>query len=217
VCDRMDRVGKTGCRAGAVLLCIWLWGGPVWALDDLAGWRGTRWGMTASEVEAALGGGAERLSGRWLYGGAYAELAVKPVEIGGVTFTAFLQMNAQTDRLQQVLLERRRVGAFPAAFEKLLDALEETYGPPSAGCAEAKRGGQPLDYEMTWRFPTTTIHAKFLDFSTTAIFSRDPEAGRDPLINEREVRRNLRRFMPRRILLRFHDAARKDLDPDCKP
>ena len=73
-------------------------------------------------------------------------------------------------------------------------------------------GGRPLEYRITWRCSATTLHAFFIDFSTTAVFSRDPEAERDPLINEREVRRNLRRFMPRRILLRFHDAARKDLN-----
>jgi hypothetical protein len=59
------------------------------------------------------------------------------------------------------------------------------------------------------------VHAKFLDFSTTAVFSRDPEADLDPLVNERKVRRNLRRFLPRRILIRYHDATRRDLDPGC--
>jgi hypothetical protein len=117
--------------------------------------------------------------------------------------------------LQQVLLERRRVGAVPTAFEKLVESLETVYGPPSADCAQAKSGGEPLDYEMVWRFPSTTVHAKFLDFSTTAVFSRDPAAEIDPLVIERKVRRNIRRFLPRRILLRYHDAARRDLDPGC--
>lgn len=188
---------------------------PAMALDDLAGWRDTRWGMTESELESALGEGATRLPGRWLYGGAYADLAVRDVEIAGLSFTAYLQMNAETNRLQQVLLERRRTGALPAAFEQLADSLMASLGSPSADCAQAKTGGQPLDYELTWRFPTTTVHAKFLDFSTTAVFSRDPEAELDPLVIERKVRRNLRRFLPRRILIRYHDAARRDLDPGC--
>src|SRR3546814_7487607 len=69
--------------------------------------------------------------GRWLYGGAYAELAVEEVELDGLAFTAYLQMNAATDWLQQVLLERRRTGALPGAFEQLIDAMEATYGTPS--------------------------------------------------------------------------------------
>ena len=198
-----------------LLLYGLLSGGAARALDDLPGWGATRWGMTTAEIETALGDSVTRLPGRWTYGGAYADLAVKDVEIGGLGFTAYLQMNAETDRLQQVLLERRRTGAVPSAFEKVLDALQGEYGLPSADCAQAKRGGRPLDYEVTWRFPSTTLHAKFLDFSTTAVFSRDPEAELDPLVLERKVRRNLRRSMPRRILLRFHDAAVTALDRRC--
>src|SRR3546814_4784462 len=84
------------------------------------------------------------------------------------------------------LLERRRTGAVPAAFEAALAALQRELGPPSADCAQAKSGGQPLDYQLTWRFPSTTVHAKFLDFSTTAVFSRDPEAELAPLVIERD-------------------------------
>lgn len=203
-------------RAAAVLtLALSAAAFPASALEDLPGWRDTRWGMTLADLEEALDADATRLPGRWLYGGAYADLAVHGVELAGLTFTAYLQMNADTHRLQQVLLERRRVGAVPAAFEKLVDGLMEDLGPPSTDCAQAKTGGQPLDYQLTWRFPTTTVHAKFLDFSTTSVFSRDPEAELDPLIIERKVRRNIRRFMPRRILIRYHDAARRDLDPGC--
>ena len=204
-------------QVSAALLCgmLALWARPAAALDDLPGWQGLRWGMTAAEIHDKLGERTTALPGRWLYGGAYAELAVEDVDLGGLAFTAYLQMNAATERLQQVLLERRRVGALPVAFEQLIDSLEAAYGPPVADCAQAKTGGEPLDYQMTWRFPTTTLHAKFLDFSTTAVFSRDPEAELDPLVIERKVRRNLRRFMPRRILVRYHDAARTELDPGC--
>lgn len=183
---------------------------------DLPGWEAARWGMTASELTAALGDAVAPLPGRWLYGGSYAELGLPAVEIGGLAFTGYLQMDAQTHRLRQVLLERRRVGATPAVFETLVETLEAAYGEPSLVCAQAKRGGVPLDYEMIWHFPTTTVHAKFLDFSTTAVFSRDPQAGIDPLTPEREVRRNLRRTMPRRILLRFHDSSETALDRGCR-
>ncbi|NIA68377.1 hypothetical protein HBA54_07210 [Pelagibius litoralis] len=204
-------------RLAALLLALAVLtpGGATAAPADLAGWGAARWGMTGPELEEALGDAVAALPGRWLYGGAYAELGLPDVEIGGLAFTGYLQMDAKTDRLRQVLLERRRVGATPAAFERLVEALEVTYGKPSLVCSQAKRGGAPLDYEMIWRFATTTLHAKFLDFSTTAAFGRDPQAGIDPLTPEREVRRNLRRFMPRRILLRFHDSRESDLDRGC--
>jgi hypothetical protein len=202
-------------RRAALLLWVLCWAVPAAAREDVPGWGETRWGMTGEAIESVLGDRVTQLPGRWIYGGAYAELAVEDVVIGDLTFTAYLQMNAQSDRLQQVLLERRRVGALPSAFEETLAVLEARYGPPAADCAQDKSGGRPLAYRITWRFPSTTIHATFLDFSTTAVFSRDPEAELDPLVIERKVRRNLRRFMPRRILLRFHDAARDDLDPGC--
>lgn len=198
---------------GALLLAFAA--GPAAALDDLAGWQDLRWGMTAVEIQRVLGDRVTALPGRWLYGGAYADLAVEDTDIGGLAFTAYLQMNTETDRLQQVLLERRRTGAVPAAFEAALAELTQRLGPPAGDCVQAKQGGQPLDYQVTWRFPTTTVHAKFLDFSTTAVFSRDPRAEHDPLIIERKVRRNIRRFMPRRIVLRYHDAALAALDPAC--
>ena len=171
--------------------------------------------MTASELKAALGGAVAPLPGRWLYGNAYAELGLPRVEVGGLAFTGYLQMDVKNDRLRQVLLERRRLGATPAAFERLVETLEAAYGKLSLVCAQAKRGGTPLDYGMIWRFPTTTVHAKFLDFSTTAAFSRDPQAGIDPRTPEGDVRRNLRRTMPRRILLRFHDSRETVLDRGC--
>jgi len=188
---------------------------PAMALDDLPGWQDLRWGMTAAEIRDALGDRVTALPGRWLYGNAYADLAVEDVKIGDLAFTAYLQMGTASDRLQQVLLERRRTGAVPAAFEAALAELTRQLGPPADDCAQAKSGGAPLDYQITWRFPSTTVHAKFLDFSTTAVFSRDPEAEIDPLVIERKVRRNIRRFMPRRILIRFHDSAQRQLDPAC--
>ncbi len=198
----------------ALSLCVL--SAEAWAApDDVPGWEETRWGMTRAQLDAALGGQAEALSGRWLYGGAYAELTVREVVVGGLTFAAFLQMDNNSDRLRQVLLERRRVGATPAAFEQLLDSLERTYGTPSVVCAQDKTGGQPLDYQLIWRFPSTTIHVKFLDFSTTAVFRLDPQADVDPLVNKRDIRRNITRFMPRRILLRYHDARERTLDRGC--
>ncbi|WP_340115950.1 hypothetical protein [Pelagibius sp. 7325] len=207
---------RTLLRAPVLLLGLMVLGGAAVAREDVAGWDATRWGMTQEEIKSALGDRTMRLPGRWLYGHAYADLAVEDAAVGGLAFTAYLQMNAESHRLQQVLLERRRTQAVPGAFDALIDSLEGSYGPPDEVCTQAKSGGEPLDYQLTWRFATTTLHAKFLDFSTTAVFSRDPEAEIDPLVIERKVRRNLRRSMPRRILLRFHDATLTALDPGCK-
>ncbi|MEO1248199.1 MAG: hypothetical protein AAFW76_00020 [Pseudomonadota bacterium] len=163
------------------------------------------------------------LPGRWEYGRSYADHAVMGVDVGGLAFDAFFQMNKQTERLEQVLLERRRAGATPAAFEELLAALINDYGAPSATCQQSKQGGEPQRHELIWRFPTTTVHASFLDFSSMEVLDRDPRPPSVPLaetVEERlrdflDERRITHRFVPRRIIIRLHDAQVRALDQPC--
>lgn len=187
----------------------------VAAPSDVPGWKESRWGMTAEELQAAMPESLTALPGRWQYGRAYADHAELGTEVGGLAFNAYFQMSHATDRLEQVLLERRRRQATPAAFEELLDALEAAYGPARETCQVAKSGGEPLRYELVWRFPSTTLHAGFLDFSSTSVLHRDPRAPIDPLVSHRDVRRIVRGFVPRRILIRLHAAEREDLVRPC--
>ena len=185
------------------------------APSDVPGWSAARWGMTEAELKTAIPKGLTKLPGRWQYGKTYADYAVLGTRLGGLAFNAFFQMNNKTDRLEQVLLERRRPQATPAAFYRLLDALEEAYGPPTETCEQAKTGGTPLRYALIWRFPTTTLRASFLDFSSTAVFHRDPNAPIDPLRSFRDDRRNNFRFVPRRILIRLHPTDRTAAAENC--
>ena len=198
-------------------VCLSLWVSAVSAAapSDVAGWKAARWGMTADELQTAFPKDLKKLPGRWEYGRAYADHAVFDADVAGLAFDAFFQMNNETQELEQVLLERRRPRATPAAFEKLLDGLEERYGPPTETCQQRKTGGQPLRYALVWRFPTTTLHASFLDFSSTEVFTRNPNVDIDPLRTFRDDRRITRRFVPRRILLRLHASDREDLAPQC--
>ncbi len=182
---------------------------------DEPGWEQLRWGMTGEELRSLLGDRLVALPGRWRYGGAYADHAAFDVVLGGLEFTAYFQMNARSGTLQQILLERRRVRATPRALESLVSAMEVRYGAASETCRQAKSGGEPLIFEMIWRGRDTTIHLNFMDFSTTDIFYRDPNRDADPLVPFRDVRRANRRFLPRRILVRFHDVARHDLVLPC--
>lgn len=182
---------------------------------DEPGWERLRWGMSGAELQSLLGARLSELPGRWHYGGAYADHAASDVALGGLKFTAYFQMNARSATLQQILLERRRVQATPRAVADLLSAMEARYGPASATCRRAKSGGEPLVFEMIWRGRDTTIHINFMDFSTTDVLYRDPNRDADPLVPFRDVRRVNRRFLPRRILVRFHDAARDDLMLPC--
>jgi len=169
---------------------------------DLTTLTAVRWGMTAGELEQALGNAANRLPGRWDFGQYYADTSVEDVEVAGLPFRAFLQMDRQSGRLAQILLERRGRQASPMVFEDIADALARQFGEPD----EDLRNGNaavPASVRLVWRLPDMTINASFFDFRTSAIFSEDPNRRSDPLVPFAERQRNNPRFLPRRALIRF--------------
>jgi hypothetical protein len=178
---------------------------------DLDGWRAARWGMTEAELEQAFGASLVRLPGRWIYGGAYATRALDDVKLATQRFRAIFQMNAQTNRLQQVLLEPIRQSGQEILFASTGAELRARYGPPSESCAVPRAGGGPLSVELFWRFQTTTVHLTFLDFYTREMAFENPNVDRDPLTPYYQTRRNNPRFLPRRTLVRFHPTGRADL------
>jgi len=113
------------------------------ALDDVAGWQGTRWGMNEEEVKAALQSDAVAASPPRKYLKSYAPLTV-PLKIGPYQMEAVLQFDVESKRLQQVVISYP--GADVSLWTTLADLLTEKYGPP-------KRTGPKLE----WIFPTTTI------------------------------------------------------------
>lgn len=178
---------------------------------DVAGLPGTRWGMTEAELLDALGGRMRRLPGRQVYGGAYADYQLPGVEIGGERFVGFLQMEAGTARLQQLLLRSMRRQPSANAHRAVLRALRDRYGPEDLVCRELKAGRGDLVTEYVWQFPTTIVHFTLLDFYTTAMAFQDPNSNRDPLQPMYKRERNNPRFLPRAMLVRLHPADRSDL------
>ncbi len=203
------RLARTWLTAALLLVAI----AHQAAAADVTGWRAARWGMTDAELVAAFGPALKRLPGRWQYGGAFAERALFGVELGGLEFMALFQMNQATGRLQQVLLERRGAQATPAAYDRMMAALEATYGPAEDLCLTPHPDGALRRLSLRWRFATTTIQATWLHFLTTALLFEEPDTERrfDPLIPFSETRRIVRRFLPRRALVRFHPSEREDL------
>jgi hypothetical protein len=167
--------------------------------------------MSQEKLDATFGDDLVRLPGRWLYGGAYAEYASFGVRLGDLEFTAYFQMNDETHRLQQVLLERRGQKAGPKGFRHLVAALKDRYGSPQSACGLAGSPAVPLRAKAVWRFPTTTIQAAIFDFNSKNLLYDDPSMDIDPLQPAFERRRINRRTLPRRIVLRFHSSARGDL------
>jgi hypothetical protein len=182
------------------------------AARDLAGWGPVRWGMAGDQLAAALGPQVRRLDGRLDFGESYVEQTLPAVSVSGHTFTALFQMNRGTDRLQQVLLERRRGRAREVVFEGLARALENRFGPPTRACDSATDGerASPVMRQRSWVFPTTTVHLSYMDFTVGVLFD-DPRQDIDPLRPSSERRLYHRNLMPRRLLIRYHPTARADL------
>lgn len=203
--------------AGLVALTISA-GSPRAAPADVMDWNGARWGMTEAELAGVFGAALASLPGRWIYGGAYATRAIFGVDVGGLAFTAYFQMNDESERLQQILLERRANQVTPAVYASVLTSMEDAYGPAEGLCRERHPDGPPRRESLRWRFPTTTVQLTWLDFMTSSVMFDDPDPTIDPRVPRHETRRINRRTLPRRIIIRFHPSERHDLErwQDCE-
>jgi hypothetical protein len=175
---------------------------PAFAAD-LATLSAVRWGMDADELDRALGSADSKLPGRWDFGRYYADMSVEDVEVAGLPFRAFLQMDRKSGKLAQVLLERRGQQATPMVFEDIANALIGQFGEPDENRSDGD-AAVPSSVRLVWKLPDMTINASFFDFRTTAIFSEDPNVEPDPLVPYSERRRNNPRTLPRRALIRFN-------------
>lgn len=164
------------------------------------------WGLTAPAIEERLGARVEALASRLDFGPYYAERRLRDVTVAGVPFTAWLQMDRETGRLAQVLLERRRMDASPRVVGPVVDALVARHGPPDEERA-GKRPGIPMSVELSWRLPDARLVLHLFDFRTSAIFSEDPNLDRDPLEPFYRRMRNNPRFLPARLTIRISPAG----------
>ncbi|MEX2454264.1 MAG: hypothetical protein WD470_06145 [Rhodospirillaceae bacterium] len=184
---------------------------------DLPGWGDTRWGMSRDDLARSLGDALRPLGGRLSYDGAYATHGVDGVAVGGVPFRAVFQMAEETDGLVQVLLQPEGKQPPESFLRPVHDALRDALGEPARACVTPGTGGGPLSIEILWRFPTTTVHLSMFDFRSPAMLSNDPNLDPDPLTPYYETRLNNPRFLPRRILIRYHATADENLMSDCRP
>ena len=133
---------------------------------DLPGWDRTRWGMTSPEIARLYRGRAVTLSGRIDFNRLYTDVALRTQPFAGHDFTVYFQMDDDTHRLAQVLLERRRQYATPAVWRDVLAALERSYGAVTGRCERHgdPLAGEPQISERVWALPTTTVYASYIDF-----------------------------------------------------
>jgi hypothetical protein len=117
---------------------------PATALEDVAGWQMTKWGMSEPEVKAAMPDGLRDVSPPTKYVGAYAPLASE-FRIDRFHFAVVLQFADDSRRLRQVLITADDASLDRWALAR--DLLIEKYGPP-----RQQRGDK-----IVWLFPSTVI------------------------------------------------------------
>jgi hypothetical protein len=179
---------------------------------DLAGWNGTAWGMTAAEIDVALGDAVKPVDPPLVYGGASATREIPEFDVAGYFYRALLQFSNDDRRLQQVLLERSRRSDAPKAYAAALDAFITAFGEPMFVCnsPRTEEHTSPITRERVWRLPATTLHLVFLDFSGGSL-QYDSLQEIDPLVPEFQRRLHSTRSYPQRLLVRYHPSGRDDL------
>ncbi|HMG51569.1 MAG TPA: hypothetical protein VK597_13270 [Inquilinus sp.] len=129
------------------------------AADDIRGWNGLTWGMTAAEVDAALPQ-AIKLSPAWDFGPLYAERMQRDVVIGGIPFDVVPELARQDGRLVQILFERRPPIPGPAELQAFVNDLAARLGPAADNCT--------LETGLVtrlWHFPSTQVALTAVDFT----------------------------------------------------
>ncbi|MCP4330459.1 MAG: hypothetical protein GY791_18710 [Alphaproteobacteria bacterium] len=204
-------LGRTagGFAFGLVLACF----APAAAQDE-AGWRGAEWGMDGAALDRVFGSDLTRLSAPLDFGPLYVDRLWRGVELGGYRFTAFLQMDRSTARLAQVLLDIRRLEAPDRVMAAVVDALGGRYGEPACRVEAAFPDGATATLAATWNGSGSTVQAGLIDMNIPGILTEDPNTKRDVRRPSYERRRIKRSSLPRRVTVRFHAAARTDLDLD---
>lgn len=119
-------------------------------MDDVLGWRATRWGMTKADILHVIGANNLTETSRQDFRYVYSELEIKSVKIGEFDFDVVFQMGTETHRLEQVLVRYEDLDLRDPdpAFRTAKNILSETFGKPA-------RDGTSDDW--VWRFPTTVI------------------------------------------------------------
>jgi hypothetical protein len=142
---------------------------------DAAGWDRTTWGMTTTEIAAAYGDRAMRLTSPIVFGDSYVDIVLRNQVFAGYPFRVYFQMDPATHRLAHVLLERRRQDATRAIFAQVGTVLREQLGAESATCGSPADRGKPTTIDHIWRRPDETVVASYLDFAAEILlYSNDP-------------------------------------------
>src|SRR3954451_18386187 len=146
-----------------LLLVTWLSAVPAAAEGITEIWQAAHWGESSAALFARFAGSATALPRPLDFGDSYADVVLRDVPVGGVRLIAYFQMDKATRGLKRIQLERPRHGVNPAAFRRVLAAIEAAYGAPDLTCANGPgpASGYQAAAERIWRRKGTVIRTIF--------------------------------------------------------
>lgn len=176
---------------------------------------GLRFGMTVRAASDALPEAGE-LDPGVDFGRLKGRLVIPQADAFGSVFRIYLQFD-QTESLRQILLERRHAAATTRSAGDIQDHLIAHLGQPDEMCLPSR--ATPAAARITWRRDGWVLHLIGFDDLGLGIITEDADRG-DPLeikllgrSRDERFRSRQQRSLPRRILIRIHDANTPTLEP----
>jgi hypothetical protein len=130
-------------------------------VTDLSGWRQARWGMSEAELKAAFPKELVTPASALAFDDLVVREVIPRVSVSGRPFIVYFQLDAKTQRLEQVLLtyrgKRPTHGDYAAIAKDLVDEL----GPSDTTTDRFYQSVPGFRIDRRWRRPTTTVALHF--------------------------------------------------------
>lgn len=159
---------------------------------------------------------AKRLTPGVNFGHLKGRLVIPEMEAFGSGFRVYLQFDS-ADMLRQILLERRHAAATRKSAGNIQQYLTNDLGEPDEICLP--HVATPAAARVTWRKENWSLHLIGFDDLGLGIRTQDADRG-DPLeikplgrSRAERLRSRQQSSLPRRILIRIHDADDQTLEP----
>jgi hypothetical protein len=140
------------------------------AAGDPHGWREARWGMSGEDLAQTFKGTLEPVGGALEFNNYVVRQRIIRTEIGGRPFVVLFQLDKDSEKLKQVLLQYRGSRPMHTDYVEVGKALAAELGAPSRARGQGDYSGSfpSSTSEMRWCFPSTEIVLRYVDPNSEA-------------------------------------------------
>jgi hypothetical protein len=140
------------------------------AASDPQGWREARWGMSGQDLAQTFKGTLEPVGGALEFNNYVVRQRIIRTEIGGRPFVVLFQLDKESEKLKQVLLQYRGSRPMHTDYVEVGKALIAELGAPSRARGQGDYSGSfpSSTSEMRWCFPSTQVVLRYIDPNSEA-------------------------------------------------